>query len=424
MQEARMSQIMGARKQVPGKVLWLNDFAYLAIFLLGIAGDATAWGADKAFLITPLVGSPVAVERVSVLRGVMTVSEEAKGLKLADVRKIEPIRAKKSGSAPPANAGAARCEVRLVGGSLLLAEKVSIADDSAKLTGTGVGDVEIAVEHLRSLRWVTGADAALAEQQEKTPSAELDTFVILVNGKGTAARGVLETLSDDEVSFQFEGESKKIARKELQAIVIAQASGEDDKGACEVLLGSGERVSGSLVSLDGEGAKLKVAGDQELQVGAANVAAVKMQSGRVVMLSELKPSSVVQRNIVAPARSWQVNRSVQGNPLRLGKESFVDGLGVSSYSALTFELDGKFERFAAVIGIDQETQGLGNCQFRVLGDGRELFAKSKRGNESGEAIELSVRGVKSLTLVVEPGEELDLADHADWCDARILKSAP
>lgn len=424
MQEASRNPVVGEQKQTPGMALRMAALAGLVAFLQAIVGAGTVWGADKAFLITPLVGTPVAVERVSISRGVMTVSEEAKGLNLADVRRIEPIRTKKSGNASPANAGTARCEVRLVGGSLLLAEKVSIADDSAKLTGTGVGDVEIAVEHLRSLRWVTGADAALAEQQEKTPSAELDTFVILVNGKGTAARGVLETLSDDEVSFQFEGESKKIARKELQAIVIAQASGEDDKGPCEVLLGSGERVSGSLVSLDGEGAKLKVAGDQELQVGAANVAAVKMQSGRVVMLSELKPSSVVQRNIVAPARSWQVNRSVQGNPLRLGKESFVDGLGVSSYSALTFELDGKFERFAAVIGIDQETQGLGNCQFRVLGDGRELFAKSKRGNESGEAIELSVRGVKSLTLVVEPGEELDLADHADWCDARILKSAP
>lgn len=403
----------------------LCQIALAAWAMLLVGGwAATAGGVEKAFVITPLVGSPVAVERVSISRGMMTVSDEAKGLSLADVRRIEPIRAKKGTPAPQANTGMTRCEVRLVGGSLLFAEKVAIAEDSAKLTGTGAGDVEIAVEHLRSLRWVTGAEAALAEQQEKTPSAELDTFVILVNGKGTAARGVLETLNEEEVAFQFEGESKKVSRKDLQAIVIAQASGEDDKGACEVVMGSGERIEGSLLSLDGEGAKVKVAGDRELQVAAANVAAIKMQSGRVVMLSDLKPASIVQRNIVAPARSFQVNRSIQGNPLRLGKESFAEGLGVASYSALTFELDGKFDRFAAVIGIDQETQGLGNCQFRVLGDGRELFAKSKRGNESGEAIELSVRGVKSLTLVVEPGEELDLADHADWCDARILKSAP
>jgi hypothetical protein len=29
-----------------------------------------------------------------------------------------------------------------------------------------------------------------------------------------------------------------------------------------------------------------------------------------------------------------------------------------------------------------------------------------------------------VTLLVEPGEGLDLADHADWCDARFIKNRP
>jgi hypothetical protein len=27
-----------------------------------------------------------------------------------------------------------------------------------------------------------------------------------------------------------------------------------------------------------------------------------------------------------------------------------------------------------------------------------------------------------VTLVVEPGEGLDLGDHANWCDARFIKN--
>jgi hypothetical protein len=32
--------------------------------------------------------------------------------------------------------------------------------------------------------------------------------------------------------------------------------------------------------------------------------------------------------------------------------------------------------------------------------------------------------VKQLTLLVEPGEDLDLADLANWADARVIRQAP
>jgi hypothetical protein len=30
-------------------------------------------------------------------------------------------------------------------------------------------------------------------------------------------------------------------------------------------------------------------------------------------------------------------------------------------------------------------------------------------------------GMNTLELIVEPGEELDLADHANWASLRVLK---
>jgi hypothetical protein len=34
---------------------------------------------------------------------------------------------------------------------------------------------------------------------------------------------------------------------------------------------------------------------------------------------------------------------------------------------------------------------------------------------------IDIRERKQVTLIVEPGEDLDLADHANWCDARVIR---
>ena len=68
-------------------------------------------------------------------------------------------------------------------------------------------------------------------------------------------------------------------------------------------------------------------------------------------------------------------------------------------------------------------RGKGDCVFVVLADGEPLLTRRMRGNEPPEEIQLPIAGREQVTLVVEPGEGLDLADHADWCDARLIKNA-
>jgi hypothetical protein len=56
-----------------------------------------------------------------------------------------------------------------------------------------------------------------------------------------------------------------------------------------------------------------------------------------------------------------------------------------------------------------------------MGDGKELLRERKKGSDPAREIKLDVAGVKLLSLIVEPGEDLDLADLADWADARVLR---
>ena len=82
----------------------------------------------------------------------------------------------------------------------------------------------------------------------------------------------------------------------------------------------------------------------------------------------------------------------------------------------------EFDRFGAVAGIDAETEGRGDCRMVVRGDGIELWSKRVRGSGGPHKIDVDITGMTQIVLLVYPGEEFDLGDHADWGDARFLKT--
>jgi NPCBM/NEW2 domain-containing protein len=148
---------------------------------------------------------------------------------------------------------------------------------------------------------------------------------------------------------------------------------------------------------------------------------VDVRSNRVAFLSDLKPIEVDEATLVTLPRPWQRDKSVLGKPLTLGTRVFDKGIGVHARSALTFAAGRKYDVLAAVIGIDEQAGGKGDCVFQVLGDGQILFTQRIKGNDPPQTVNLDISPYDKITLLVEPGEGLDLADHADWCDVRFIR---
>jgi hypothetical protein len=142
-----------------------------------------------------------------------------------------------------------------------------------------------------------------------------------------------------------------------------------------------------------------------------------------VFLSDLRPVEARLRPIVTLARPWRADRSIEGGPLTVGGRTFEKGLGVASRSELVFDTHERFDVLAATVGIDASAAGRGDCEFVVLADGKEVLRQRMRGSDPPRDIRAKVAGAQRIALVVEPGEELDLSDHADWCDARLLRTA-
>ncbi len=170
------------------------------------------------------------------------------------------------------------------------------------------------------------------------------------------------------------------------------------------------------------------------------VAGIRIHSDRVVYVSDLSPSSRriegrlhrhrstqdsrPPQDSRSPQEAWPVrfDTSVSRAPLSMAGRTFAKGIGVHSYAELVYEIGGAYEAFVATIGIDDVVRPRGSVVFRVEGDGKVLFDSGMlTGTDPPQDIIVNISGVTILTLVVDYGDELDLADHADWGDARLLK---
>jgi beta-galactosidase len=121
-------------------------------------------------------------------------------------------------------------------------------------------------------------------------------------------------------------------------------------------------------------------------------------------------------------RPYRTDRSQGGRPLRLGGRTFTRGLGVHARSVLTYALGGSYTTFAATIGIDSEVGNGGSVVFRVVGDERTLYESPvMRGGDAPVPVSVDLAGVLLLRLEALEAENANIADHANWAEARLLK---
>lgn len=136
-----------------------------------------------------------------------------------------------------------------------------------------------------------------------------------------------------------------------------------------------------------------------------------------VPLSEIRPEVARQQ--------WGVLRhdqSVGGRVLTVGGRTFDKGLGTHAASLITFNLDGKYDRFATGMGLDDESERGNRVRFLVSGDNKILFDSGPVGaGPSPLKCSVSVVGVQKLHLMVHPTEDGIDSDHADWLDPRLFR---
>lgn len=338
-----------------------------------------------------------------------------------DLRAIEPL-------ALPAAAQPAGIEVHLVRGGRILADAVTLTGDVCTAVRDGAS-WRIALDDLRAVVLDPQAAAGPLVAALAGPPAQRDLLLARLGEGVTSIDGFVESLTDDAVSFDWMNEARRLPREKLCGIVFARVPGAAAETAPRftVELADGSRLPADSVALAQTDQGLAVRADlspaTSLDVPWSTVRRIAVRSGRVQFVSDLAPLEARDRPIIALPRSWQADRSVTGAPLMAGSETFEKGLGVQSGSALGYGLAGQWSDFAALLALDPRTGTGGDCVFVVMGDGRELLRQPLRGADPPHPVRVDVTGVQRLELVVEHGGDLDFGDHANWCDARLVRAA-
>lgn len=316
-------------------------------------------------------------------------------------------------------------------GGRLTAKEFTLAEETCKIDWGPEGSFKVPIDVIRAVRFDSKAPMASFQTAVEKSTAGADRLFAKADGRIQPITGLISDVGAETVIFLREGAEIRLPRTQVYGIVLADVAGANVGGArSRVTLQDGSIVPGTLAKLANGVLTLKMTRDTEISVPWDAVTRIDIQSPRLTYLSDMTPAEVVQQSIVAISRPWKRDQNVTGQALALNTTEeqttkvveFQKGVGTHSRCRLTYEIDGDYETFLATVGIDAGTQGKGDCTATVLGDGQLLRSMRLTGQDRmPQEIRIDVAGLRRLTIAVEPGRDLDLADHVNWCDARLIR---
>lgn len=254
---------------------------------------------------------------------------------------------------------------------------------------------------------------------------ELQDVLFLSNGDRTT--GELRGLDPTTVKFEAAVGQIELERQAVRGFGFnpeLTSFPEPAASRAILVLEDGSRLTVHGLALDDQGKlKCQAAFGGELTIPVEQVVTLCFLGGKLAYLSDLEPQSYRFTPYLSARWPLRRDRSALGGPLTLRNAECVKGLGMHSQSEVSYFLNGKYRRFRAVLGIDDETAGAGSVVFRVLADGQQIYrSDTVRGNAPPIVLEpLDITGVKVLVLIVDFADQGDIQDHADWCDALLVE---
>jgi hypothetical protein len=124
-------------------------------------------------------------------------------------------------------------------------------------------------------------------------------------------------------------------------------------------------------------------------------------------LSRMRPT--------AHRQAWgnlQTNSSIEGHAFTLNGKKYNEGFGVHASSETNFNLQGKFSRLTAVIGLDEESLCSDGIAYKVFGDGKILYQSERVSIGKPDSLDISILGVHELLIATDSLDSKD-CDHVD-----------
>ena len=160
----------------------------------------------------------------------------------------------------------------------------------------------------------------------------------------------------------------------------------------------------------------------DLRLKLDDVLTVYLRGGAVLFLSDRDPAQAQYAEYVGPKRTFKKDLCVNGQPLRLGGQSFEHGIGTQSRTLLAYRLEPGLKRFQAEVGLDESAGTYGQVIVRVLVDGKPRYSSPPLTSKTApQKLDIPIENARLLILDTEFGERGDVQDLADWVEARLVR---
>jgi len=121
--------------------------------------------------------------------------------------------------------------------------------------------------------------------------------------------------------------------------------------------------------------------------------------------------------------SLQNNMSVTGNPLTIAKKRYKNGIGSHANGFLRYELNGKYEKLTAVLGLDEDEFCSSGIQIKIIGNGNLLADTGKLVHGQEYPLDISLKGINQLIFEMDGLGDIS-CDHVDIAAPILFKSIP
>ena len=342
------------------------------------------------------------------------------------------IRFRGVGASPPAALGADAAEAELWSGERLAGKVKGGAKELFEFElGLGVR-VSLSLEDLKSLRFparvpeLWGQPLVAASEGDRLYRRQKDVLDLLEGG--------IESFSLDTLSFHDSHVgSKSVAWADVAALFVDPSVGKERAQAKHALKGvpvvldlvDSSRLRGGLVKIAAGTIELEREGGEILRLPAAAVALLLVDDGRLLFLSDLVPTRVVEGSRFGDdlGLAWphRGDRAASGGALVAAGSACARGIGAHAPSTLGWTLDGTWKELRGSVAVDDSTLRLsvrGSVVFRVLVDGEKRWESPlMRGGDAPLAFPpIALGKAQALVLEADGGGDGFIADRADWLE--------
>jgi hypothetical protein len=228
-----------------------------------------------------------------------------------------------------------------------------------------------------------------------------------------ALEGALGDVDEGGQKIQFRPTGSDIVGMSLtkiQGLIYYRAEVASGNPICMVYDTSGNALAATKVATEGNKVVMTTTlKGLTVEWDQASVARFDYNMGKLGFLSDMMPSKVVEKSAVGLIVTHRKDVNLDGDPIVLDRP-YAKGLSLHAYTALEYDLKGKYKKFTAVLGVDTRVGSESEPKVTIEADGRMLFSQTIT-TKMVVPVALDITKAGTLRITVTSANILDLHDH-------------